>query len=290
MGCSSSKDAVQAITVEDGVVKPASGKARKIKVNETKSSNINENDAIHITMKSSSAKSRDSGIDEMDSDIQDGIITETSDPHRVSEIERNNRPETPDLTRLKQYRPACPRLTDRRLREIIETLTGQGDCSSDLSLAGHQFSSNSASRERLRSKVILEELESQGLISSAKVQTGGAAFEVGGGSAVVLEPLSRPPLPRPPPRLEKLKHEGHQTLTKEELDLKQKQAEFRRQKSMHKPKRRSRLASQLAKDREMANNMNHEDKSVDPEDGSPWTFDESEIDDPFKTRHEIPHE
>nr|XP_039271287.1 uncharacterized protein LOC120345803 isoform X2 [Styela clava] len=255
MGCSSSKDAVQAITVEDGVVKPASGKARKIKVNETKSSYINENDAIHITMKSSSAKSRDSGIDEMDSDIQDGIITETSDPHRVSEIEGNNRPETPDL-----------------------------------SLAGHQFSSNSASRERLRSKVILEELESQGLISSAKVQTGGAAFEVGGGSAVVLEPLSRPPLPRPPPRLEKLKHEGHQTLTKEELDLKQKQAEFRRQKSMHKPKRRSRLASQLAKDREMANDMNHEDKSVDPEDGSPWTFDESEIDDPFKTRHEIPHE
>lgn len=81
--------------------------------------------------------------------------------------------------------------------------------------------------------------------------SGGASFEVDARASGILEPLA--PL-RPPARLERLKQDKT-PLTKEELEFKQLQAEMRRQKSMHKPKNKSRLASQLAKDKEMADNM-----------------------------------
>lgn len=241
MGCASSKDSVQAITVENGVVKPASGKARKIKVHGTDSSDVNDNNAVRVgSAKARSAKSRDSGIDEMSTD---GMITEGSDPHLISEIENEGRPVTPDL-----------------------------------SLVGHQLSGNSIARERMKSKVILEELESQGLISATKVQKGGASFEVSVSAPLTLEPL--PPI-RPPPRLEKLNHDKP-TLTKEELEKKLEEAEMRRQKSLSKPKKRSRLASQLARDREFANNIEESSGDDAP------NFDESQVVNPFKSSYEIP--
>lgn len=253
MGCSSSKDAVQPITVKNGVVKPASGKARKIKVQGSDGTAVHADDALHInSAKSTSAKSRDSGIDGMDgSGLPDGVITEESDPHLITEVEGDRRPGTPNL-----------------------------------SLVGSKFSSGNIARERMKSKAILEELESQGLITGSKVVSGGATFEVDARTPGILEPLS--PL-RPPARLERL-NQDKAPLTKEELEFKQLQAEMRRQKSMHKPKKRSRLASQLAKDKEMADNMEPNGENVNPEDGSAYKFDDEDINDPFKSRHQIPHE
>uniref|UniRef100_H2YEB1 Stathmin domain-containing protein 1 n=1 Tax=Ciona savignyi TaxID=51511 RepID=H2YEB1_CIOSA len=207
MGCGPSKDSVKAITTnEDGQIRSKS--ASKTKVVSTKQSMINESDATIVeSNKSTSAKSRDSGIQEMDYGQLNDIITENSDPNLVQRIETDGRPQTP----------------------------------------GQQFNSKSAGRERMRSKAILEELEAEGLITSTKVEKGGASFEVKVGPSQLLEPLA--PIRRPPPRLEKLKREPS-SLTKADLDHKLKAAEERRKKTLE--KKTSRLAMQLAKDKELA--------------------------------------
>ncbi|CAK8697957.1 unnamed protein product [Clavelina lepadiformis] len=213
MGCGNSKDAVKAIQIEDGEVK--GGKSvKKVKVVSSDETLVSDTNAAHVGVnKSTSAKSRDSGIQEMDysrDDYPNGIITEESDPHLVQDIE-------------------------------------------DFELVGRQFHSKSAGRERMKSKAILEALEAEGLISGTKVQKGGAAFEVRMESLRPLEPLA--PIKRAPPRLQRLKSEK-KILSKEELEEKQRLAECRRNNKLSKKK--SRLASQIAQDQELAQKLTME--------------------------------
>nr|XP_026691114.1 stathmin domain-containing protein 1 isoform X2 [Ciona intestinalis]XP_026691124.1 stathmin domain-containing protein 1 isoform X2 [Ciona intestinalis]XP_026691131.1 stathmin domain-containing protein 1 isoform X2 [Ciona intestinalis]XP_026691134.1 stathmin domain-containing protein 1 isoform X2 [Ciona intestinalis] len=217
MGCGPSKDSVKAITTgEDGQIRSKS--ASKVKVKSAKESAVNESAATIVgATKSTSAKSRDSGIQEMDYESGD-IITENSDPNRVQEVEADGRPETP----------------------------------------GRQLTSKSAGRERIKSRAILQELEAEGLITGSKVQKGGAAFEVRAGPLQPLEPLA--PIRRPPPRLEKLKRESS-TLTKADLEQKLKAAEERRKKNLE--KKTSRLAMQLARDRELANKFEADNATLE---------------------------
>ncbi|XP_026691114.2 uncharacterized protein LOC100187274 isoform X2 [Ciona intestinalis] len=216
MGCGPSKDSVKAITTgEDGQIRSKS--ASKVKVKSAKESTVNESAATIVgATKSTSAKSRDSGIQEMEYESGD-IITE----NRIltaTEVEADGRPETP----------------------------------------GRQLTSKSAGRERIKSRAILQELEAEGLITGSKVQKGGAAFEVRAGPLQPLEPLA--PIRRPPPRLEKLKRESS-TLTKADLEQKLKAAEERRKKNLE--KKTSRLAMQLAKDRELANKFEADNATLE---------------------------
>ncbi|XP_026691105.2 uncharacterized protein LOC100187274 isoform X1 [Ciona intestinalis] len=221
MGCGPSKDSVKAITTgEDGQIRSKS--ASKVKVKSAKESTVNESAATIVgATKSTSAKSRDSGIQEMEYESGD-IITE----NRIltaTEVEADGRPETPDFE-----------------------------------LVGRQLTSKSAGRERIKSRAILQELEAEGLITGSKVQKGGAAFEVRAGPLQPLEPLA--PIRRPPPRLEKLKRESS-TLTKADLEQKLKAAEERRKKNLE--KKTSRLAMQLAKDRELANKFEADNATLE---------------------------
>lgn len=237
MGCKSSKSAVQSIQVtEDGVV-TLSNAPEKVGKNavviESAESFVNQAKLVepvkdaNDNTKATSAKSRDSGIEEMDlfekPDAIDREIAEFTAPNAVAEAGKVE--QVPD--------------------DFI---------SSDSS----SMSSDSVEKpinpvgERLQSEAILKELETAGLIQASKFNKGGAAFEVN------LESPRRPALPplaplnRLPPRLERLK--THKKLpNKDELDRKLRLAEKRRTEKMERTK--SRIALKLAKDKENALKM-----------------------------------
>lgn len=198
MGCGSSKNAVKEIDIQEV-------NRNNINVASTDETQLNKSNAVMIGVKSSSAKSRDSGIQEMDytNAIPNGIITDAdSDPHHIAS---GDRPKTPDLD-----------------------------------LRGKKY--HNSPQERMESKQILEELESQGFIQGTRINNGGTAFAISMQPNKTLTPLT-PIVKKTPKRLERL-NSAKKKFTKEELDQKLKEADDRRIENHRREK--SRLAKQLA--------------------------------------------
>lgn len=267
MGCKSSKSAVQSIKVtEDGVVTLSSAPEKLGKnavVIESAESFVNQAKLVepvkdaNDNTKATSAKSRDSGIEEMDQAVsgqEETLIDVSSDiPQVVVEkpVEQQDLFEKPDAIDREIAEFTAPNAVAEagKVEEVPDDFI-----SSDSS----SMSSDSVEKpinpvgERLQSEAILKELETAGLIQASKFNKGGAAFEVN------LESPRRPALPplaplnRLPPRLERLK--THKKLpNKDELDRKLRLAEKRRTEKMERTK--SRIALKLAKDRENALKM-----------------------------------
>lgn len=229
MGCSSSKSAVKSIQVsKEGVVTKSSAPAamgpNKDAVIDSAESFVHEVTHVEVIkdasnpLKSTSAKSRDSGIDEMDlfekPDAIDREIAEFAAPNAVHDVEQSS----------------------------------QDDCS----LSSEEPQKVNVEVERLQSEAILKELESAGLIQASKFNKGGAAFEVNLGETgrPSLPPLA--PLNRLPPRLERLKSQKRLP-NKDDIDAKIKNAEKRRAAKME--RRKNKIALKLARDEESVLSM-----------------------------------
>lgn len=234
MGCKSSKSAVQSIQVsQDGVVTLSSAPVHPSKgVDTIESAESFVNQTSHVEVhkdvpKSTSAKSRDSGIDEMDlfekPDAIDQEIAEFAAPNAVND--------PTDYIQKPQEASSLNSMLQEPIKKNVEV-------------------------ERLQSEAILKELETAGLIQASKFNKGGAAFEVDLGESrkPSLPPLA--PLNRLPPRLERLKGQK-KIVNKEDLEKKIRNAEQRRTAKME--RRKSRLAQRLARDKENALKMETDD-------------------------------
>jgi len=122
MGCASSKTSVQEIEIQDGKTRRvSSSKTRKaIHVEATEEYAVDKSRALVIgQQKATSAKSRDSGIQEM----ENVAVTEYSDPNHVDDT----RPRTPDFKLVgKQFESRSAARDRQKSKTILQELEAQG--------------------------------------------------------------------------------------------------------------------------------------------------------------------
>ncbi|KAI8482248.1 PREDICTED: stathmin domain-containing protein 1-like isoform X1 [Branchiostoma belcheri] len=185
-GSSKSRKSRKGSAGKSSRVKRLSGSTSSIGSLDSSSESDRENRLVSSATSKASNKSGDSGL----GDDYAHVITESSNPSAVQQVETERRPKTPDFE-----------------------LTGQA------------ISRTRSGKQR--SEDILRQLQQEGLVRP-KTSGGGRslAFEVQLGPANKLPPVNQ----LPPPRLAKLeRRRKKKKLTKEELEEKMRKAEERRQ-------------------------------------------------------------